>query len=208
MVRVKICGITNIDDAMAAVTSGADALGFVFFKKSPRAVPIETAKEIVRMLPPFITTVGVFVNENPEEVENIVETTGIEFVQLHGDEPPEACRRWRKVIKAVRLKDNLDINDLKQYDVSAYLLDTYTATHYGGSGVTFDWNLALEAAAAGNIILSGGLSPDNIEKAVVKVRPFAVDVSSGVEKYRGKKDHEKIKIFIERAKEICLRTPS
>lgn len=200
MIRVKICGITNLEDALAAVDYGADALGFVFFEKSPRCITPEKAKEIISYLPPFVTTVGVFVNEDHGQIKEIMEFAGINILQLHGDEQPDACRLWHRVIKAFRLRDFTDLKPLEKYRCSAFLLDTYSPESYGGTGQIFNWDIAVEAKRFGRIVLSGGLNPDNIEKAVMYVRPYAVDVSSGVEEDKGKKDLKKMKEFIEMAR--------
>jgi phosphoribosylanthranilate isomerase len=202
MVKVKICGITNIDDALAAVDYGADALGFVFYHKSPRCVTSEKAREIIGQLPPFISTVGVFANETPEKIKEILEFSGIDILQLHGDEPPDTCYIWHRVIRALRVRDFADLKPLGVCRVSAFLLDTYSAESYGGTGQTFNWDIAVEAKRFGRIILSGGLNPDNIEKAIRWVRPYAVDVSSGIEEEKGKKDLKKMREFIELAKKI------
>jgi phosphoribosylanthranilate isomerase len=202
MVKVKICGITNLGDALVAVEFGADALGFVFFKGSPRYIPPDDARQITLRLPPFITTVGVFVDENPEEVERIMKHAAIDMAQFHGHESPEACVIDRRVIKAVRIKELTDLDALRHYRVSAFLLDTYTPESFGGTGQIFNWEIAVDAKQFGKIVLAGGLNPDNIEKAIRRVRPYAVDVSSGVEEEKGKKDHKKVKLFIERAKSV------
>lgn len=205
MVKVKICGITNLDDAMAAAAFGADALGFVFFKKSPRYISPANAKKMIKKLSPFISTVGVFVNEDKNTIKKTVSQAGIDILQLHGDEPPAACRfPEHLVIKAIRVKsiDNLEIISKYKDKVSAFLLDTYTPEGFGGTGQIFNWDIAAEAKKFGRVILAGGLTPENIEKAVRLVHPYAVDVSSGVEAEKGKKDHNKMKLFIERAKGI------
>ncbi len=201
-VKVKICGITNLDDAMAAVDFGADALGFVFFRGSPRYISPHRAQSIIRNLPPFISDVGVFVNENPEEIEKIVNLTGIDIVQLHGNEAPEMCDISRRVIKAIRVKSLESLDPLIHYKdkVSAFLLDTFSPDIPGGTGQIFNWDVASDAKQFGRIILAGGLTPDNIIEAVRRVRPYGVDVSSGIELAKGKKDHRKMKLFIERAK--------
>jgi phosphoribosylanthranilate isomerase len=201
-VKVKICGITNLDDAMAAVDFGADALGFVFFKESSRYIPHNLAASIIKKLPSFLTTVGVFVNERPEHVERVVKMTGIDVVQLHGEESPEECRCTKRVIKAVRVDALESLEPLISYreNISAFLLDTFTYNLFGGTGKIFNWDIALEAKQFGRIILAGGLTPDNIIQAVERVRPYGVDVSSGVELEKGKKDHKKMQLFIERAK--------
>jgi phosphoribosylanthranilate isomerase len=202
MVKVKICGITNLDDALAAVDYGADALGFVFFKGSPRYISPENASSIIRNLPPFVQTIGVFVDESPEHIMTTVGAAGIGLVQLHGDEPPEACRVHGRIIKAIRVKSLESLSPLQQFreHVSAFLLDTYTPDKLGGTGMIFNWDVAAEAKRFGRIILAGGLTADNVAEAVGHVRPYGVDVSSGVELTKGKKDLQKMKLFIERAK--------
>jgi len=201
-VRVKICGITNLDDAMAAVDFGADALGFVFFRESPRCIKHADAGKIIKKLPPFITTIGVFVDEKPEQIEKIVTMTGIDVIQLHGNESPEWCNLSRRMIKAIRVKSLESLDPLIHYKdrVSAFLLDTFTPDIFGGTGQIFNWDIATYAKQFGRIILAGGLTPDNVVKAVRRVQPYGVDVSSGVESGKGKKDHKKMKLFIEKAK--------
>jgi phosphoribosylanthranilate isomerase len=203
MVRIKICGITNLEDALAAVDYGADALGFIFVQESPRFILPEKAKEIISYLPPFVTTVGVFVNEVPGKIMETAGFTGIDVVQMHGDEPPHECSVWHRVIKAFRVRDFTDLKPLEKYKCSAFLLDTYSPESFGGTGQIFNWDIAVEAKRFGRIILSGGLNLDNIEKAIRWVRPYAVDVSSGIEEEKGKKDLKKMKAFIEKAK-TCL----
>lgn len=202
MVRVKICGITNLEDAEAAVESGADALGFVFFKNSPRYIRPEKASAIIRSLPSFVLSVGVFVNEKRQDLEAILSSTGIDIVQLHGDETPEMCNLSRRIVKAIRVKSLNSLAPLEEFRnrVSAFLLDTYTPNALGGTGTIFNWDIAAEAKQFGRVILAGGLTPDNVAAAVGHVRPYAVDVSSGVELQKGKKDHDKVKRFIEQAK--------
>jgi phosphoribosylanthranilate isomerase len=203
MLRIKICGITNVDDAQASVGFGADAIGFVFYDKSPRAVSPGTAKNIIAALPPFVSAVGVFVDETIERIREIITFTGINIVQLHGSESPDFCAGLSgRFIKAIRVKDMDDLQMLQQYhDASAFLLDTYSPESYGGTGRAFNWDIAVEAKKFGRIILAGGLNPDNIEEAVRTVRPYAVDVSSGVEgPEKGKKDHGKLRLFIGRAR--------
>jgi phosphoribosylanthranilate isomerase len=203
MLHIKICGITNVDDARAAAEFGADALGFVFCDKSPRAVKPDRVKEIIASLPPFVSTVGVFVDEAIERIREIIKFTGINIVQLHGSESPDFCAGLSgRFIKAIRVKDMDDLQTLQQYkNASAFLLDTYSPEAYGGTGQAFNWDIAVEAKKFGRIILAGGLHPDNIEDAVRTVRPYAVDVSSGIEgPEKGKKDHEKLGRFIRRAR--------
>ncbi|KAF0182393.1 MAG: phosphoribosylanthranilate isomerase [Nitrospirae bacterium] len=204
MVRIKICGITNAEDASAAVEYGADALGFVFYPKSPRCITPENARTIIEALPPFVTTVGVFVNETVETVNHIRSETGITMIQLHGEEPPALCKAWPHVIKAFRVAAMSDLDSLAQYSASAFLFDTYSPAEYGGTGQIFNWEIAVEAKRYGRIILAGGLTPDNIAQAVAKVTPYGVDVSSGVEREKGRKDLEKMRLFIERAKSASM----
>ncbi len=201
MVRVKICGITNIYDALASVEYGADAVGFVFYPGSPRVVTPEAAKKIISALPPFVTTIGVFVNERKREIEKIIRHVGLDAVQFHGTEPPEACQISRKVIKAIRVKELTDLEPLKTYKVSAFLLDTYSPDAMGGTGMIFNWDIAVEAKKFGPIILAGGLNPENVEEAIRWVQPYGIDVATGVEgREKGKKDHKKLRAFIGRAK--------
>jgi phosphoribosylanthranilate isomerase len=200
--KIKICGITNASDAEAAVEAGADAVGFMFFKGSPRHVTFEKAKSIIRGLPPFISKVGVFVNSPREEVLKGIEETGIDTLQFHGDEPPEACRDFGlKTIKGFRVQGKDMLQIMPRYDVDAWLLDAFVAGQRGGTGKTFDWDLAVHATSLGTpVILAGGLNPDNIARAVAQVEPFGVDVSSGVESKPGKKDPKLIATFIQRAR--------
>ena len=206
MLKVKICGITNIKDALTAIEYGADALGFVFYPGSPRAITPEAAKSIISSLPPFISTVGVFVNEDMANLEKTASYTGLDVIQLHGSEPPGDCVAGKKIIKAIRVKDLADIEPLKLYKtVSAFLLDTYSPDAIGGTGKVFNWEIAVEAKKFGRIILAGGLTPDNIEEAVRIVQPYGVDVSTGVESSKkGTKNHEKLRLFIERARKASM----
>ena len=205
MVRIKICGITNLEDALAAAEYGADALGFVFYPKSPRAIAPDNAKTIISKLPPLITTVGVFVDEKPSEIERIAKYVGLDIIQLHGSEPPEDCHLNRRVIKAIRVKKYPDISVMHHYKVSAFLLDTLSPETPGGTGQTFNWDIAVKAKEFGRIILAGGLTPDNVEEAIRKVKPYGIDVSSGVEGSRkGRKDHMRLRQFIERARRASL----
>ncbi len=202
MVRIKICGITNLEDALLAVAAGADALGFVFFKESPRHIFPEQAAAIIRQLPPFVQTVGLFVNEALETVNGIADRCGLDIIQLHGDESPEFCDGVkRRVIKALRVKDITSLDAMKDYQVAAFLLDAWSPTAHGGTGRTFNWEIAASAAQSGCIILAGGLTPENVADAIRQVRPYAVDVSSGVETEPGKKCREKMTTFIHAAKQ-------
>ncbi len=202
MVKVKICGITNLEDAMGAVDFGADALGFVFFKESPRHIPPKEAARIIRQVPSLVQTIAVVVNECSDNLERIVAESGVDAVQLHGEEPPEFCRSSRRTIKAIRVKSLDSLAPLERYKglVSAFLLDAYAADALGGTGRLFNWDIAIEAKRFGRIILAGGLTCENVADAVRYVAPYAVDVSSGIEAGKGKKDHEKMRLFIERAK--------
>lgn len=201
MLKIKICGITNKEDALHASECGADALGFIFYDKSPRYIEPAEAKSIIAALPPFVTTVGVFVNEDMNDISDIALMTGIAAIQLHGNESPSYCKLIEgKLIKAIRVKNEQSIETLKKYQVDAFLLDSYDKKSYGGSGLTFDWELAKKAKEYGKIILAGGLTPANIEEALKKVAPYGVDVSSGVEKTPGIKDKKKVKDFILKAK--------
>jgi len=203
--RIKICGITNTDDARAAVDLGADALGFVL-APSPRRIEPEAARAIIRDLPPFITTVAVVVNELFDDLRRKLDVAGCQAVQLHGEESPgyvEALSDWR-VIKAFRVRRKGDLDGLADYPrADAFLLDSRVAGKAGGSGVAFDWRLAREAAASGKpIILGGGLSPRNVCAALEAARPYAADVSSGVESAPGRKDLALVREFIQAVREF------
>jgi phosphoribosylanthranilate isomerase len=198
MLRIKICGITNLEDALLAAALGADALGFIFYPPSPRSVAPEAAREIIAQLPPFVSTVGVFVDEDAAAVRDLAVRMGLDWVQLHGRETPEYCRSLaRRVIKGFRIRDAGSLADLADYRgaAQALLVDTYKQGQVGGTGETFDWRLAQEAKKYGPIILAGGLTPDNVAQAVAIAQPAAVDVASGVEAAAGKKDPEKLRAF-------------
>jgi phosphoribosylanthranilate isomerase len=201
--RVKICGLTNAQDALAAVECGADALGFIFHPPSPRAVNTDQVAEIVGQLPPFALLIGVFVDEPPDNIRAIVERCQLDGIQLHGSEPADLCRAFdRRVIKAFRPRSRQEVELIGDYPADAFLLDSYHPELAGGTGAVFDWDLAVAAKNFGRpIILSGGLTPENVGEAVRAVRPYAVDVAGGVEAYPGKKDHEKLKRFIAAAKQ-------
>jgi len=200
--RMKICGITNLTDAQVAVEAGADALGFVFYEKSPRFISIETAAEISKQLPPFILRIGVFVNAPKEEIVRAIGECGLSLLQFHGDEPPEFCTQFDLMsMKAFRIRDTGSLKELPKYKTDAWLLDAYSSDTLGGTGGVFNWDLAVEAQKTGRpIFLAGGLTPENVAEAIQKVRPFGVDVSSGVESSPGKKDHAKMRAFIHAAK--------
>jgi phosphoribosylanthranilate isomerase len=196
--RVKICGITRLEDAAAAVACGADALGFMFYEGSPRHVSFERAGEICRGLPPFVTRVGVFVNPAAEFVREAIAACGLDAVQFHGDEPAGFCREFPvKLIKAFRMRDESTLDLLPAYKEMAWLLDSYAPGQLGGTGKQFNWELARRAVAMhGTVILAGGLTAENVSDAVRQVGPFAVDVSSGVESAPGIKDAGLMRRFI------------
>jgi phosphoribosylanthranilate isomerase len=207
-VRIKFCGITSVADAAAAVTAGADALGFVFYPPSPRYVEPGVAAEIVAGLPPFVTAVGLFVNATAGEVRDTVASTGVSVVQFHGDEPPAECRlapcRW---IKAIRVAPDTDVAAAAAgyAEASALLLDTYDAALYGGSGRTFDWS-RLPSRLERPFVLAGGLTPDNVAEAVRRTRPYAVDVSGGIEVTKGRKDPLKMRRFVTEVNQVECQT--
>ena len=202
-IKIKICGTTSLRDALLAVESGADAVGFIFYKMSPRKISHKEVKEIIAQLPPFIETVGVFVNETSDKVNQIAERCRLTAVQLHGEESPAFCRRVkRKVVKVLRVKNADSLKNINAYDVSGFLLDSYSDESKGGTGQVFDWNLALRAKKQGPVILAGGLNPYNVYTAIHRVRPYGVDVCSGVENSPGIKDQKKIREFIKSVRMI------
>ena len=199
IVWIKICGITNEEDGLAAARLGADALGFVF-APSPRRISPEKARQIIKALPPLVQTVGVFVDEDLDEVSSVAEMCGLDILQFHGSESADYCDSFdQRVIKAIRLRNRQDLKSLAEYDgvVHALLLDTYLPDKLGGTGMTFNWEWALEAGKYGRIILAGGLNPGNVAAAISIVKPYGVDASSGLEQRPGVKDHEKMAQFIE-----------
>ncbi|MDX9709588.1 MAG: phosphoribosylanthranilate isomerase [Trichloromonas sp.] len=201
MIRIKICGITRIDDALQACACGADALGLVFYEKSPRCVTREQARAIVAALPPFVTTVGLFVNEPPESIRETVDFCGLDVIQVHGDEGPEACRfPPHRVLKALRVRGEESLAGVERFAVSALLLDAWHPDSYGGTGQLGDWKLAARLAAERPVILAGGLNPENVAEAIRRVRPYGVDVSSGVESSPGRKDPARVAAFIRNAR--------
>ena len=208
MTKIKICGITNLEDALFSIENGANAVGFIF-AGSPRQVKPEQVRKIIEKLPPFVQKVGVFVNEMPSVISKIARETGLTAVQLHGEEIPHFCDSLLPltVIKGFRVKGEIDIKVLKAYtNVSAYLLDSFMEGKKGGTGKIFDWNLALLAKKHGKpVILAGGLTPANILEALKKVTPYGVDVGSGVESKPGKKDKKKLKDFISKVRKYDAR---
>lgn len=204
MTRIKICGITRREDALAAVEAGADALGFMFYRASKRAITPEASAVIVRELPDSVRKVGVFVDADPSEIRRTVEVSGIDTLQFHGAESPQFCRQFQplSIWKAFRIRSRASLEILSGFrEVDAWLLDSYVAGEMGGTGLTFNWSLAAEANTQGRpIILAGGLTPENVGAAVRQVRPFAVDVSSGVETAPGVKDPKRIRAFVAAAR--------
>ncbi|MDT8419232.1 MAG: phosphoribosylanthranilate isomerase [Desulfuromonadales bacterium] len=200
MTRIKICGITSSEDALQAAACGADALGFVFFDRSPRCVTPGQAREIIAGLPPLLTTVGLFVNATPQTIRDTAAYCGLDRVQLHGDETPADCLLPPlRVIKALRVRDEQSLARADEYP-GDLLLDAWSDQAYGGTGHAFDWQLACALAARRPIILAGGLNPENVAAAVARVKPYGVDVSSGVELSPGRKDHAKVAEFIRRVR--------
>jgi len=198
--RIKICGITELEDARDAALLGADAIGLNFVSESPRVITPERAMRIIDALPPFVTAVGVFVNYGaPEALEDFAASIRLDAVQLHGNESPDYCSVISrvKVIKAFRVDDDFKVESLRHYAVSGLLLDAYSKDAYGGTGEVFNWSQAAGANAFGRIVLAGGLNPENVGAAVEELNPFAVDVSSGVEQSAGKKDYDLMHRFID-----------
>ena len=197
--KVKICGITNLPDGLAAAEAGADAIGFIFSEQSPRRVALETAAGIIRALPPFIVKVGVFVNAPTDLVYRAIGGCGLSLLQFHGDETPEYCLQFGLMsMKAFRIRDAESLRALSAYRTDAWLLDAFSADKPGGTGERFNWDLAVQAQGLGRpIFLAGGLTPENVGDAIRKVKPYAVDVSSGVEAAPGKKDPAKVRAFIQ-----------
>lgn len=198
-VRVKICGIRTLEEAEAAVKAGADALGFNFWPESPRFITPEEAGRIVAALPPLVSCIGVFVNGDAGLVREIVWHAALNAVQLHGEETPSNCRELApiKVIKAFRVGNEFDPKTIRNYRVSATLLDAKVEGQYGGTGERFPWKLAIQAKRFAPVILAGGLNVDNVAEAISFVRPFAIDVCSGVESQPGRKDLNRLREFME-----------
>jgi phosphoribosylanthranilate isomerase len=203
-VKVKICGITNLPDGLAAAEAGADALGFMFYDQSPRHISVEAAAALIRQLPPFVMKVGVFVNAPEDLVLRASRECGLNLLQFHGDEPPEYCLQFGLMsMKAFRIRDADSLQALQNYPTDAWLLDAYSPGKPGGTGETFNWDLALQARTLGHpIFLAGGLTQENVAEAVQRAQPYGVDVSSGVEAAPGRKDHAKVRAFIQAAKAV------
>jgi phosphoribosylanthranilate isomerase len=204
-VRIKICGITNLDDALLAAKLGADALGFIFYDKSPRFITPAAAREIIRKLPPFISTVGVFVNESAAVIRRIMEDCRLDVLQFHGDEPGGLTEiNPGRRIKAIQIKDVSSLECIRNYPAgSAFVLDAYHPDKFGGTGLSFDWSLVREFLDDYRIILAGGLSAQNVSRAVETIKPYGVDVASGVEAKPGHKDPDKLRKFIAAVRTAC-----
>lgn len=203
--RVKICGITRIEDAEAAARAGADAIGLVFDPASPRCVDLERARAIAQAVPPFVTVVGLFVDAAPERVREVLNWVGLDLLQFHGTESPEQCRQYaRRYIKAIRMRPEVDLlGEARRYaDAAGILLDSFVPGVSGGSGRTFDWT-RVPRDFGRPLILAGGLAPHNVAEAIRRVRPYAVDVSSGVERSPGVKDPDKIAAFLEAVRDAA-----
>jgi len=209
-IRIKMCGTTTLEDAMAAVDAGVDALGFIFYEKSPRNVDPEVVRLIIEQLPPFVDTVGVFVDRDREEVEEIIRYCRLGYAQLHGQESPKYCERLARfappcqVLKALRVGAHSRPEDVAPYTeyVKGFLLDTYQKNMVGGTGTSFDWSLIKRLNLNKPWILAGGLTVDNVADAIKAVAPYGVDVNSGVEKRPGEKDHDLIRSFVRQVRQL------
>ena len=191
--KVKICGITNREDALRCIDAGANALGFIFYKKSPRYIEPSIAATIIRELPPYVAPVGIFVNEKRSFIEQTIKETNIRIIQLSGDETPEECNGYSlKVWKAFRFASMDDVNIAKRYSISAAIVDGVSNNLYGGTGTLADFSIASAVKQFHPVVLAGGLNPDNVLSAVQHVQPYAIDVNSGIERSPGKKDEKKI----------------
>jgi phosphoribosylanthranilate isomerase len=203
IVKVKICGITNYEDAAAAVDAGADLIGFNFYPKSPRYIEPAKAADIISMLPSFVDIAGVFVNSSFDEIKDIITLCNLNWIQLHGDETPEFCNSFLsvnvKTIKAIRVKDQKDIKEAEKFFTDAILLDAFDPKKYGGTGIKFDWNIVGHIGK--RIFLAGGINPDNAV-AAIELGVYGIDVCSGVESSPGKKDHEKLKKLFENIRHL------
>ena len=200
MTRIKICGITEFEDARDAALLGADAIGLNFYPSSPRYIDPARAAQIIEKLPPFVTVVGIFVNHpDPQNLEDFAASLGLHAVQLHGNETPDYCSMIQrvKVIKALRVDANFRVDTLRSYGSGTFLLDASSPEQFGGTGKSFNWDLVFGANAFGSIIIAGGLNPENVSQAVSTLHPFGVDVASGVESKPGRKDYEKMRRFID-----------
>jgi phosphoribosylanthranilate isomerase len=207
LVKVKICGITNLEDALASVDAGCDALGFVFYKKSSRYVIPQKAKDIIKQLPPHIIKIGVFVDAPEDRVKRIAKLCHLDILQLHGDESPEFCQKFKnyRIIKAFRIKDKIDLPKILRYRTFAYLFDTYAKSKIGGTGKKFNWRLLENLSGIKKpIFLSGGLNEKNVQEAIKLIRPDWVDISSSVEIRPGEKNHKRVRNFIHAARKRMI----
>lgn len=206
MIRVKICGITRLEDGLAAAEAGADAIGIVFYPQSKRYLAPDQARELISRLPPFLTVIGLFVDTPPEAINRIADDCRLDGVQLHGDEPPKGCVGLnRRAIKAVRVATAQDLALAERFPVSAVLLDSKVSGHYGGTGVAVDWQVLQGFQPRCPWILAGGLCPDNVAEALLSLSPYGVDVSSGVESAPGIKDFERMKVFMAEVRAAMAR---
>jgi len=206
MIKVKICGITNLEDALNAQSLGADALGFVFCEDSPRYISPKKAGDIIKKLPPFVKSVGLFVNEKKEMIDDALKFSGIDLIQFHGDEDESFCKQFNlPFIKVIRVTEDINLLEYMSYfeSASAFLLDSYSGNARGGTGHQFNWEL-IPADTNVPLVIAGGLNPDNIKSLLEKRQPYAVDVSSGVESAKGKKDLNKMKQFMDGVKNATL----
>jgi phosphoribosylanthranilate isomerase len=206
MTLIKICGITSLDDATAAIAAGADALGFNFYKPSPRYIAPQAAREIIKQLPESVLTVGVFVNEDSETVKQVANEAGTRALQLHGDESPDYCQELagdNYVIKTLTVSDEFDIQLVQTYDVEAIMLDTKDNRLRGGTGRVFDWSVAQQVRRLiPKLYLAGGLAPENVAEAIETVRPYAVDACSALEDGPGRKSHERMRAFVDAVRSV------
>jgi len=206
MVKIKICGITNIEDANWVANLGADYLGLIFAKDSKRKVSLDNAKEITSVVPPYIKKVGLFINEEPKVVDKMLALCKLDVLQFHGEETPEYCSQFKgaaEIIKGFRMKDEQSLEQISQYDVDFYLLDAFVEGEWGGTGKVFNWDLALKAKDLGRpIFLAGGLNPENVTEAIKRVQPYAVDVASGVESSPRRKSVELMQEFIDKVRKV------
>ena len=207
MIKVKICGITNLEDALNSVKAGCNALGFVFYRKSPRYITPKKASRIIKHIPAHISKIGVFVNAKEKTIKRIAKLCNLDMLQFHGNESPEFCKKFKgyKIIKAFRVKDKMVPGQIIKYKTFAYLFDTFVKSKMGGTGKKFNWMLLRHLSSFRKLIfLSGGLNAKNVKEAIKQVRPDWLDVSSSVEIKPGKKDHKKVKEFIEIVRKTAL----
>ena len=204
--RIKICGITRLEDAQASIKAGCDALGFVFFKESPHYIALDAFKAIAKVLPPFVTKVGLFVNAEPVDIQKAIQSGLIDLIQFHGEETPQFCRQFEfPYIKAVGVSSSVNLLQYEKdfYDADALLLDASHEHLKGGTGQTFDWNL-IPNSLSKPVVLAGGLTVDNVKEAIKQVKPYAVDVSGGVEESKGIKNSLKIQAFIKETQDAAV----